>query len=100
MSLQLSLSMWSALGSVHSEYRERRQCYGVVAGLCSRHSHTQPYLSQSPYQHSFFFFSCLPWTQSADLIETPVDDDGDELPSATRTRRAHSYNDYENYFYI
>lgn len=42
----------------------------------------------------------LPWTQSADLIETPVDDDGDELPSATRTRRAHSYNDYENYFYI
>ncbi|XP_050691960.1 type-2 histone deacetylase 1-like [Eriocheir sinensis] len=42
----------------------------------------------------------LPWTQSADLIETCVDDENEELPSTTRTRRAHSYNDYENYFYI
>ncbi|KAG7156332.1 putative Ras association (RalGDS/AF-6) domain-containing protein 2 [Homarus americanus] len=43
----------------------------------------------------------LPWTQSVDLVETPVDDDNDdELHANVRTRRAHSYNDYENYFYI
>ncbi|XP_071530690.1 uncharacterized protein [Panulirus ornatus] len=43
----------------------------------------------------------LPWTQSVDLVETPVDDEYEnELNANVRTRRAHSYNDYENYFYI
>ncbi|KAK3878318.1 hypothetical protein Pcinc_017046 [Petrolisthes cinctipes] len=43
----------------------------------------------------------LPWTQSVDLVESAVDDDDSDGPKASlRTRRAHSYNDYENYFYI
>ncbi|KAK8744412.1 hypothetical protein OTU49_000785 [Cherax quadricarinatus] len=43
----------------------------------------------------------LPWAQSMDLVETPVDDDDDtSLHTNIQTRRAHSYNDYENYFYI
>lgn len=37
-----------------------------------------------------------------ELVETPVDDEeeDDDIHAHARTRRAHSYNDYENYFYI